>query len=76
MEEINSIKTIGRGIIKNIIKNIIKKEKLEADTNVEIVLNLIRLNKKETVFIGAILNPIAGRIKMGSLKPKERNIPN
>ena len=50
---------IGGGIIKDIIE----EEKPEADISVEMDLDLIRLNKEETVFTGAILNPIAGRIE-------------
>jgi len=53
---------------KNIIKNIIKKEKFEANINAKIDLNLICLNRKEIVFIGAILNFIAGYIKNGFVK--------
>ena len=55
-------------IRENIIKNIIKKEKLKANINIKINLNLIYLNKKEIVFIYAILNPIIGYIKNRFIK--------
>ena len=59
LEKANNIKII-RG---NIIKDIIEKEKLEANISAKIDLNLICLNKKEIIFIGAILNLIAGYIE-------------
>ena len=64
LKKANSIKIIK----KNIIKNIIKKEKLKADISAKINLNLIHLNKKEIIFTGAILNPIANHIKNRFIK--------
>ena len=67
MEKANNIKII-RG---NIIKDIIKKEKLKANISAKIDLNLICLNKKK-IFIGAILNLIAGYIKNRFIKIQKK----
>ena len=60
MEEADSIEIIGG--------NIIKEEEFEADISAEIDLNLICLNKKEIIFISAILNPIVSRIENRFIK--------
>ena len=54
------------------MKDIIKKKKLKANINAKINLNLICLNKKEIIFIGAILNPIASRIENRFIKIQKK----